>query len=60
MNSSNSFISASLLLAVLFPSPIARGDDVGDRWGTEERERQYYRIVNIPVPDDMVIEAGAF
>ena len=35
-------------------------EDVGQRWGTEEREREYYPIVNIPLPKDTVIEAGAF
>ena len=38
----------------------ARSEEVGDRWGTEEREREYYPIVNIPLPKDTVIEAGAF
>ncbi|MCA9194929.1 MAG: hypothetical protein KDB03_24325 [Planctomycetales bacterium] len=36
-----------------------RSEDVGERWGTEERERDYYPIVNIPLPKDTVIEAGA-
>ncbi len=35
-------------------------EEVGERWGTEEREREYYPIVNIPLPPDTVIEAGAF
>lgn len=35
-------------------------EEVGKRWGTEEREREYYPIVNIPIPKDTVIEAGAF
>ncbi len=37
-----------------------RAEEVGDRWGTEERERDYYPIINIPLPPDTVIEAGAF
>ncbi len=37
-----------------------RAEEVGERWGTEEREREYYPIVNIPLPKDTVIEAGAF
>lgn len=41
-------------------SAIARAEDVGERWGTEEREREYYPIVSIPLPKDTVIEAGAF
>jgi hypothetical protein len=37
-----------------------RAEDVGERWGTEEREREFYPIVNIALPKDSVIEAGAF
>ena len=35
-------------------------EEVGDRWGTEKREREYYRVVSIPMPKGQVIEAGAF
>ncbi len=38
----------------------SRAEEVGHRWGTEERERKYYPIVNVPIPKDTVIEAGAF
>ena len=40
--------------------PMVRSEDVGERWGTEEREREFYPIVNIPLPKNTVIEAGAF
>ncbi len=50
-----------LLLTIVSFAPTAlRAEDVGERWGTEEREREYYPIVNIPLPEDTVIEAGAF
>ena len=48
-----------ILIAMSWPLPV-RAEEVGDRWGTEEREREYYPIVNIPLPPDTVIEAGAF
>jgi hypothetical protein len=35
-------------------------EEVGERWGTEEREREFYPIVNIPLPKETVIESGAF
>ncbi len=35
-------------------------EEVGERWGTADREREFYRIVELPIPDDLVIEAGAF
>jgi hypothetical protein len=38
----------------------SRAEEVGERWGTEEREREFYPIVSIPMPPDLVIEAGAF
>jgi hypothetical protein len=49
-----------LMLVTVSAVGAVRGEEVGDRWGTEEREREYYPIVNIPLPKDTVIEAGAF
>ncbi len=45
---------------VLLAWSALHAEEVGERWGTEEREREYYPIVNIPLPKDTVIEAGAF
>jgi hypothetical protein len=39
---------------------IAMAEEVGERWGTADRERDYYRVVELPIPKDLVIEAGAF
>ena len=49
-----------LLLGVVFGATSAIGEEVGERWGTEVREREYYPIVSLPMPADTVIEAGAF
>lgn len=49
-----------LLAAFVLNLSSSMAEEVGDRWGTEEREREYYPIVNIPIPQDLVIEAGAF
>lgn len=51
--------SAAILASMVMPCALL-AEDVGERWGTEEREREYYPIVNIPMPKDTVIEAGAF
>ena len=48
-----------LVICTLLVAP-AKAEEVGDRWGTAEREREYYPIVNIPIPQEIVIEAGAF
>ncbi len=62
MNYSNNNMGwrLALLLACALTASPARAEDVGERWGTAEREREYYPIVNLPIPKDMVIEAGAF
>jgi hypothetical protein len=49
-----------LALSALTVLGALRAEEVGERWETEERERDYYPIVNIPLPPDTVIEAGAF
>ncbi len=61
MNSiSRKFLAVSILcIGGLNPSSHGM-EEVGHRWGTELREREYYPIVNIPLPKDTVIEAGAF
>ena len=53
----------SLFVIVMISAMLARlvcAEQVGDWWGTAEREREYYPIVSIPIPKDLVIEAGAF
>lgn len=52
-------LAALTLVAMLVPVSL-RAEEVGQRWGTEEREREFYPIVNIPLPKETVIEAGAF
>lgn len=47
---------ASTLLAL----SLAGSEDLGDRWGTAHREREFYPIVSLPMPEGEVIEAGAF
>lgn len=56
MNSYGKLISIS----ALFVAAPLQSEDVGARWGTETEERNYYRIVDIPIPDSLAIEAGAF
>lgn len=54
--------SSLRLMAVLlsFSTSHLVAEEVGERWGTADRERDYYRIVDLPIPKDLVIEAGAF
>ena len=48
-------------LALLAASTLlGRAEEVGDRWGTADRERESYPIVDLPIPREIVLEAGAF
>jgi hypothetical protein len=38
----------------------AAAEDLGDTWGTGDREAAYYRIVNLPLPEGVYVEAGSF
>jgi hypothetical protein len=55
-----SLISLLLLSALCLAGPFACADPLGEYWGTAERENEYYRIVEIPIPESMAIEAGSF
>jgi hypothetical protein len=55
MNSSAKFIAIAFLSL-----PVAHAEEVGERWGTADREREFYPIVDVPIPKELVIEAGAF
>ncbi len=37
-----------------------RAETLGEYWGTAEREAKYYRIVEIPIPSTLALEAGCF
>jgi hypothetical protein len=61
MKSRHSLVFALVVASVtIHCQSFLHAEDVGGRWGTEEREREYYPIVNIPIPKNLVIEAGAF
>ena len=47
------------MMMALLAMPAA-AEEVGERWGTADREREFYKIVDVPIPKDEVIEAGAF
>ena len=51
---------ALIVAALALAASSGQAEEVGARWGTEEREREYYPLVNVPIPTGMVIEAGAF
>ncbi len=57
----NSFAESwrGILALGLLVAPIT-AEDLGETWGTAKREREYYRIVQLAIPEGLVVEAGAF
>ena len=55
----SSFVERCLLAWALMAAPLA-AEDLGETWGTAKREREYYRVVQLPIPEGLVVEAGAF
>ena len=52
----------ALLVTLLLPgaaTPIL-AQPLGGRWGTAKAEEEYYRIVDLPIPDNLPIETGSF
>ena len=49
----------ALLILILVPSQL-RAETLGEYWGTAEEEAKYYKIVEIPAPKGLAIEAGSF
>jgi hypothetical protein len=52
------FTATALVCGLLMPHTAAQ--ELGSMWGTAQREREAYRVVKLPVPADIVLEAGAF
>ena len=53
--------AAALLALSSLPALAAQpAEDLGSKWGTETEERKYYRVVSLPIPEELTIEAGAF
>lgn len=44
----------------VLPCAAAAAESFGDSWGTAEREAAYYRIVDVPLPAGVYLEAGSF
>ena len=49
-----------LALGLLVLSSSALAQPLGEYWGTAEREDRYYKIVDLPIPDELALEAGSF
>ena len=50
----------SIVSMCVLPCAAAAAESFGDSWGTAEREAAYYRIVDVPLPAGVYLEAGSF
>lgn len=50
------FLKCLSLMLLLTP---AQQEPLGEYWGTAEREEEYYRLVDVPLPKDLAIETGS-
>lgn len=49
-----------LILACALAVPTVQAETLGDYWDTAEEESKYYKIVEIPIPKGLALEAGSF
>ena len=44
-------VNAGLAVVLALLVTVRTGaEEVGERWGTEKREREFYRVVSVPLP----------
>lgn len=48
------------LLGWLICAWLPQQEPLGEYWGTGEEEAKYYRLVDVPLPAELAIEAGSF
>ena len=45
-----------LTLIALLPQQ----EPLGEYWGTAKEEEKYYKLVDVPLPEELAVEAGSF
>ena len=48
------------LLALTAIAIVPPQQPLGEYWGTGEEEARYYKLVDVPLPDELAVEAGSF
>ena len=48
------------VMMLLLPIGSLRAETLGEYWGTAEEESKYYKIVELPFPEELAIEASSF
>ncbi|MFK7769026.1 MAG: ThuA domain-containing protein [Mariniblastus sp.] len=48
------------LLSLTMLTAVPQQDPLGEYWGTGEEESKYYKLVDVPLPRELAVEAGSF
>ena len=49
-----------LLIIIVSLTRALSAEELGAMWGTAEQESKYYRIVNVPIPEEVPLKVGSF
>ena len=50
----------AFFIGIVLASSTLRAEDLGAMWGTAEQEEKYYKLVSIPIPEEVPLKAGSF
>lgn len=53
-------LTVSKLFLLVFIACFPQQEPLGEYWGTAEEEAKYYKLVNVPLPKELAVEAGSF
>ena len=54
------FVCKLLFVGLTSLTVVPQQEPLGEYWGTAEEEQKYYKLVDIPLPKDLAVEAGSF
>ena len=50
----------AFLLTIVLTGAVLQAEELGALWGTAAEEEKYYKLVNIPIPDEVPLQASSF
>ena len=51
---------ATCQIVLLLHAVSAPAEELGEMWGTAEEEAKYYKLVEVPIPDNIPLKVGSF
>ena len=57
-------MAMAIILTQIFAAVVIafapQAETLGEYWGTGEAEYEYYKLVDVPLPKELAVEAGSF